>query len=83
MKTKNNLTTGILIGIGIIVIPLIIMSSKPISLNTENEVGRYQVTTDFRELGSLNSHVLETIIDTKTGEVISRKKVNMKKYKKK
>ena len=36
MKTKNNLTTGILIGIGMIVIPLIIMSSKPISsTNTE------------------------------------------------
>ena len=30
MKTKNNLTTGILIGIGVIVIPLIIMSAKPI-----------------------------------------------------
>ena len=31
MKTKNDLKTGILIGIGMIVIPLIIMSSKPIS----------------------------------------------------
>jgi hypothetical protein len=37
MKTKNNLTTGILIGIGMIVIPLIIMSSKPIS-STNNGV---------------------------------------------
>ena len=31
MKTKNDLKTGILIGIGMIVIPLIIMSSKPIT----------------------------------------------------
>jgi hypothetical protein len=31
MKTKNDLKTGILIGIGMIVIPLIIMSSKPSS----------------------------------------------------
>ena len=31
MKTKNDLKTGILIGIGMIVVPLIIMSSKPIS----------------------------------------------------
>jgi len=28
MKTKNNLTTGILIGIGVIVLPLILMSSS-------------------------------------------------------
>ena len=28
MKTKNNLTKGILIGIGIIVLPLILMSTK-------------------------------------------------------
>jgi len=33
MKTKNDLKTGILIGIGMIVVPLIIMSSKPITSN--------------------------------------------------
>ena len=33
MKTKNNLTTGILLGIGVIVLPLILMSSSPSSNN--------------------------------------------------
>jgi hypothetical protein len=66
MKTKNNLTTGILIGIGMIVIPLIIMSSKPIS-PTNNEV----------VCGTPQNHVWKGISDgsnsyiynTVTGEV--------------
>jgi hypothetical protein len=38
MKTKNNLTTGILLGIGVIVLPLILMGTtytteKQINLN--------------------------------------------------
>ena len=33
MKTKNNLTTGIIIGICVIVLPLILMSSSPSSPN--------------------------------------------------
>ena len=33
METKNNLTTGILIGIGVIVLPLILMSSSTSSNN--------------------------------------------------
>ena len=36
MKTKNNLITGILIGIGMIVVPLILMGSKTVtSSNSE------------------------------------------------
>jgi hypothetical protein len=35
MKTKNNLTTGILLGIGVIVLPLILMSSTS---TTNNEM---------------------------------------------
>jgi hypothetical protein len=31
----------------------------------------------------MNTKILETTIDTKTGDVISRKKVNMNKYEKK
>lgn len=33
MKTKNDLKTGILIGIGMIVVPLLLMSSSPSSPN--------------------------------------------------
>ena len=33
MKTKNNLTTGILLGIGVVVLPLILMSSSTSSSN--------------------------------------------------
>ena len=36
MKTKKNLTTGVLIGIGLIVIPLILMGSKSSLLVDEN-----------------------------------------------
>ena len=76
MKTKNNLTTGILIGIGMIVIPLIIMSSKPISLNTENEVGTYQ---------GFSSRDFIYMINTKTGETwcLTDKGVNERSWKSK
>ena len=52
MKTKNNLITGIIIGIGVIIVPLIFMSFKPVSLNTENEVGTYQISTTYRDNGN-------------------------------
>ena len=48
MKTKNDLKTGILIGIGMIVVPLIIMSSKPISSTNSGVV-----------YGTPESHVYE------------------------
>ena len=55
MKTKNNLTTGILIGIGIIVLPLILMSSSTSSSN--NEI----------VYGTPESHVWESDIETSDG----------------
>ena len=57
MKTKNNLTTGVLIGIGLIVLPLILMGT--ISSTIDNEVGTYQ---GF----SREKHIY--MINTKTGE---------------
>jgi len=76
MKTKNNLTTGILIGIGVIVIPLILLSSKPISSNTENEVGTYQA------FGANESIYM---INTKTGETwnLSGGMINKRSWRKK
>jgi hypothetical protein len=63
MKTKNDLKTGILIGIGMIVVPLIIMSSKPITsphnISPESHVWKSSVTNDGRYY----------LHNTKTGEV--------------
>ena len=66
MKIKNNVTTGIIIGIGIIIVPLILMGTT--NINAADEIGRYQISTTTHGDGS----VYETIIDTKTGRVKSR-----------
>jgi len=71
MKTKNNLLTGIIIGIGLIVVPLILMGTT--YTNTDDEVGRYQISTTTLSHPD-SEKVFETIIDTKTGKVTSRKK---------
>jgi hypothetical protein len=47
----------------------------------EEEVGRYQLstTTAISKKGSV--YVVETIIDTKTGTIVRRKKIFLSKYK--
>ena len=70
MKPKNNLKTGILIGIGIIVLPLILTSFS--TTNTVSEVGTYQMSNTYRENGNW---IFETVYDSRTGEVISRKRM--------
>ena len=78
MKTKNNLTTGILLGIGVIVLPLILMSSSTSSSNNGN-------------VGTPESHVWEMVtswegenqqrvytINKVTGEVRKYSKSGMK-----
>tara|TARA_Y100000588_G_C13872753_1_gene761027 strand:- start:445 stop:702 length:258 start_codon:yes stop_codon:yes gene_type:complete len=78
MKTKNNLLTGIIIGICVIVLPLILMGTT--NYTTENDdVGRYQVSTCWGAVGLIDA-VFETIIDSKTGEVVSRRRVYDKNY---
>ena len=59
METKNNLTTGILLGIGVIVLPLILMSSS--STTTSNNEMVY---------GTPESHVweLSVVKESETGE---------------
>jgi len=46
----------------------------------ENEVGRYQLstTTAISKKGSV--YVVETVIDTKTGNIVKRKKISLSKY---
>ena len=70
MKTKNNLTTGILIGIGMIVVPLILMGTTYSNTNS-SEIGRYQISTTTFEK---TSYIYETTIDTKTGKVIRERR---------
>jgi len=72
MKTKDNLLKGIIIGIGLIVVPLILMgtTNKPTSL----EVGTYQISITGHGGMSNDGWIFETIIDTRTGYVKSKKK---------
>ena len=46
----------------------------------EEEVGRYQLstTTAISKKGSV--YVVETVIDTKTGKIVKRKKISLSKY---
>ena len=68
MKTKDNLLKGIIIGIFVIVVPVILMSTT--SYTTVNdEVGTFELEMSPQEDGTW---VFETIFDTRTGQVISR-----------
>jgi len=71
MKTKNNLTTGILIGLGAIVLPLILMST---TYTTEKQ-NKYEFHTH-------GSTAFGWILNTETGDVwrvstIGKKKVSL------
>jgi hypothetical protein len=91
MKTKDNLLKGIIIGVCVVVVPLLTIGStldelfekhgldNPLETTgqvlDEGEIGTYQISTT-----SQNYDVFETIINTKTGEVVKRElHVNMKK----
>ena len=54
MKTKNNLTTGIIIGICVIVLPLILMSTS--------------YTTEKKNTYEFHGHHSGTLLNTVTGE---------------
>ena len=70
MKTKNNLLTGVVIGIGLIALPLILMGTTHY-VAQNNDVGRYQISTTTFEK---TSYIYETTIDTKTGKVIRERR---------
>jgi len=67
MKTKNNLTTGILIGIGVIVLPLILMSSSSTS-PTNNEI-TYVTPESHVWKSTVTNEGRYYLHNTKTGEV--------------
>jgi len=73
MKTKNNLTKGILIGIGIIVLPLILMSTtytgeqqNKFEFCKGSDDGTYNYllnteTGDIYKLGFMNGHKMKKV----------------------
>ena len=77
MKTEDNLLKGIIIGIGVVIIPLILMGTT--LSNTNYDPGNYQISTTG-DIGEHNLYVYETIIDTRDGKVISRKRIRDSRY---
>ena len=60
-------------------VSLLISAPKKVE---EKEVGRYQLsTTTYENPKSGKAYVVETIIDTKTGKVVKRKRILYSKYK--
>ena len=45
------------------------------------EVGRYQLAVSVYESKKGTTYIVETVLDTKTGKVIKRKKIKASKYK--
>jgi hypothetical protein len=76
MKTKDNLLKGIIIGIGVVIVPLILMGTT--LSNTNYDPGNYQISTTG--ITEYSMYVYETIIDTRDGKVISRKKIRDSRY---
>ena len=76
MKTKDNLLKGIIIGIGVVIVPLILMGTT--LSNTNYDPGNYQISTAC--FGGDGVYVYETIIDTRDSKVISRNRAHYKTY---
>ena len=66
---------GVLVGISIVLGSLLLMGYT----SSDKEVGRYQLSTT--DMGDRDYLIFETIIDTKTGEIISRVKKYRDDYK--
>ena len=76
MKKNKNLFTGIILGMCIVIVPLLLMGSTNVNYDDGN--GRYQISTTT--FGIESENIYETIIDTKTGTIKSRKKTSFRKY---
>ena len=62
MKTKNNLTTGIIIGICVIVLPLILMGT---TYTTEKQ-NKYEI--HVQETSTQSNSIKGFLLNTETGE---------------
>ena len=69
---KNNIFTGILIGISMTILPLLLTSFEQKNDDQVGEVGSYQIFKLYTGPDKSDT-VFETIIDTRTGEVVSRR----------
>ena len=65
---------GILVGISIVLGSLLLMGYT----SSEKEVGRYQLSITNRGINDI--WLYETIIDTKTGKIISRERIHVGNY---
>ena len=59
----------------------LLLVSFLISAETENEVGRYQLETLSYTSKKGTVYIVETVLDTKTGKVIIRRKKKASSYK--
>ena len=59
----------------------LLMVSFLISSDTEKEVGRYQLETVVYQSKKGKIYIVETVLDTKTGKVVVRRKKSASSYK--
>ena len=59
----------------------LLLVSFMISAETEKEVGRYQLETLMYTSKKGTVYIVETILDTKTGKVVTRRKKKASSYK--
>ena len=58
-----------------------LVASLPEKGKVEKEVGRYQISTILGESKKGKVYVVETILDTRTGMVVKRRKIYLSRYK--
>ena len=66
--------------IGLIMISFL-MPYLPEKGKVEREVGRYQLSTTTAVSVKGKVYIVETILDTRTGKIVKRKKISLTKYK--
>ena len=59
----------------------LLLVSFMVSAEPEKEVGRYQLETIVYESKKGKIYIVETILDTKSGKVVKRRKIYHTKYK--
>jgi hypothetical protein len=70
MKNIKDITISIFAIIGFAFL-LSSFTPNDVEETTQNQVGTYQVSTTYRDMGNW---IFETIIDTRTGKVVSRER---------
>ena len=60
---------------------ILIMISFLISADVEKEVGRYQLAVSIYENKKGITYIVETVLDTKSGMVVKRRKIKASRYK--